>query len=154
MATPLISPARVFEHEVDLGDLLAVGVKDVHLLDLVDGGVQLRHHLGVVLGLLEGACSYVTGGGSRRSGSFLVGTGVGAGAAGVGSVAAGACGAGVVLGAIWSLCMLGAFSVVDGAAGGSWANAEPAITASRANKTDSSGHLDSSLGLRIIRPQP
>jgi hypothetical protein len=56
---------------------------------------------------------------------------VGAGVAGVGSVAAGGCGAGVVLGAG---CMLGAFSVVDGAAGGSWANAAPAITVSRATR--------------------
>src|SRR4029078_2851710 len=66
----------------------------------------------------------------------LSGAGAGAGA-GVGSgIAAGAsvAGAGVVLGAIWSLCMLGAFSVVEGAAGGSWANAEPAITASTATR--------------------
>jgi hypothetical protein len=40
----------------------------------------------------------------------------------------------VVLGAIWSLFMLGAFSVVDGAAGGSCANAAPAITASTATR--------------------
>jgi hypothetical protein len=57
-----------------------------------------------------------------------------AGAAGIGSVAAGACGAGAVLGAIWSVCVLGAFSVVDGAVEGSWAKAEPAITASRATR--------------------
>jgi hypothetical protein len=66
----------------------------------------------------------------------LSGAGAGAGA-GVGSgVAAGAsvAGAGVVLGAIWSFCMLGACSVVEGAAGGSWAKAEPAITASTATR--------------------